>query len=248
MLKDIEKDKYLQKLKDDTSFSRSDLLEAMNSCGIEISDASFKVELQQLLNSGAIARVGRNAYCVAEQGANLYHYDYSQKAEELADVIMENHPYLNFTIMELRQLNEFTNHQFAHNVYFVAVEDDLGEFVFDTLKSHYPGMVLINPTPDIYHQYWYDDMIVIQKLVTEAPMGQKKGWHTRIEKLLVDIMADKILCSSISHAEYPEIFTDAFGKYIIDESCMFRYAKRRGASDRMRRFIVYETGIRLRLG
>ena len=48
----------------------------------------------------------------------------------------------------------------------------MGGFVFDTLKKKYPGKVLINPTSEIYHLYWYDDMIVIEKLVSEVNMEE----------------------------------------------------------------------------
>lgn len=93
--------------------------------------------------------------------------------------------------------------------------------------------VLLNPTPELYHQYWYDDMIVIGKLVSEAPMGQTEKWHTRLEKLLVDLMTDSILLSSVSESEFKTIYEDAFSKYAIDERCMFRYAKRRAADKRI---------------
>ena len=125
-------------------------------------------------------------------------------------------------------MNDFVNHQIAHNTLFVAVEADIMGFVFDTLKEKYPGKVLINPTAEIYHQYWSDDMIVIVKLKTEAPKGMVETWHTKLEKLLVDIVSEQLISESISKSEYPNIYEDALARYIVDESCLFRYAKRRG--------------------
>jgi hypothetical protein len=80
-------------------------------------------------------------------------------------------------------------------------ESDLGEFVFDKLKEKHPGKVLIYPSIEIYHQYWYDDMIVIQKLISESPMGNGEKWYTRIEKMLVDIFADDIQKESFSESD-----------------------------------------------
>lgn len=238
---------YLQILENKTVFSRNELYDAMKQFGIEMGEASFKVYLQKLLNDGRIVRVGRNTYCVADT-AKIYDYEYSDLAGHVASLIDENYPYLNFSIMELTQLNEFVNHQLAHNVFFVSVEANLGEFVFETLKGEYPGKVLIHPTPQIYHQYWYDNMIVIQKRVSEAPVSKKVRWHTRIEKLLVDLLTDDILQSSVSESEYQDIYEDAFTKYAVDESCMFRYAKRRGADIRIKKFIADKTKVNLRLG
>lgn len=235
-------------LENKTTFSRAELMETIQESGKSISEASFKLELQKMLKEGVIVRVGRNRYCVAKNGIGVYSYEYSDDAKIVANILKEKFPYLNFTIMDFVQLNEFVNHQLAHNVIHVSVEEDLGDFVFDVLKEKYPGKVLINPTPEIYHQYWYDGMIVVGKLVSEAPMGQKEKWNTRIEKLLVDVITNSILLSSVSEAELTNIYEGAFTKYAIDESCMFRYAKRRGAENKIREFIKEKTNVQLKVG
>lgn len=237
---------YLEKLKWKSSFSRNDLLEAITSLGSDMGEALFKATLQKLLKSEAIVRVGRNAYCIPDTNVHIYNYNYSDLACEVAKQVAKDFPYLDFTIMEYIQLNAFVNHQLAHNIIFLSVEADLGNFVFDKLKEIYPGKVLIYPTPDIFHQYWYDGMIVIEKLVSEAPMGVKQRWHTRLEKLLVDVMTDPLLIDSISEAERPVIYENAFEQFIIDESCLFRYANRRGAGEKIRDFIKYKTTVKLK--
>ncbi len=239
---------YLQMLANKKSFSRTELFNAMEKCKLELSESSLKANLQKLLNNGQIVRVGRNAYCVADDNIQNYEYEYSTLAQQVAGVVKEKHPCLDFNIMELVQFNEFINHQLAHNVIFVAVEEDLGDFVFDTLKEKYPGKVLINPSAEIYHTYWCDDMIVITKMVSEAPLGKVEKWNARIEKTLVDLLSDDLLRSSIATSEYPTIYEDAFAKYAIDESCLFRYAKRRGAYEKIKQFIIEKTNVKLRLG
>lgn len=238
----------LKFLENKTTFSRAELMETIQEKGKTISEASFKLELQKMLKEGTIVRVGRNKYCVSKNGVGIYDYEYSDDAKAVAEILKKKFPYLDFTIMDFVQLNEFVNHQLAHNVIYVSVEEDLGDFVFDALKEKYPGKVLINPTPEIYHQYWYDGMIVVGKLVSEAPMGQKEKWNTRIEKLLVDVMTNSILLSSVSETELTSIYEEAFAKYAIDESCMFRYAKRRGAEKKIREFIKEKTNVQLRVG
>ena len=230
---------YLQMLTDKVSFSRLDLFESMRKSGIEIGEAVFKSTLQKLLNSGKIIRVGRNAYCVAGEEVKQYDYDYSDYATEIAECVIETYPYLNFTVSELIQFNEFVNHQISHNVVFISIEEDIGDFVFDTLKEKYPGKVFIYPTLEMYHRYRCDDMIVIEKLISEAPMGHQEKWYTRIEKLLVDLLADRLLGASISEGEYATILEDSFRKYAVDESCMFRYARRRGAEKKIKELKIY---------
>ncbi|MDO5573665.1 MAG: hypothetical protein Q4G60_06770 [bacterium] len=239
---------YLYNLRNKEYFNRNQLFEEMNRCGLQVSASNFKAVLQKLLDGGDIVRVGRNAYCVAGIEIKKYSHSYSDVASDVAKVIENNFPYLVFSIFELTQLNVFVNHQIAHNVIFLSVEGDLGDFVFDKLKEQYPGKVLINPSVNIYSQYWTEDMIVIEKLVTEAPMGTEIKWHTRIEKMLVDLFCDPIQKEAYSVSELKTILEDAFAQFAVDESCMFRYAKRRGASDNLKNYINKNTNIRLRVG
>ena len=144
-----------------------------------------------------------------------YDYQYSELANKIADLIIKKHPYLDFSIFELIQLNELVNHQIAHNIVFVFVESDLLDFAFDTLKEAYPGKVLANPNLEIYNKYWTDNMIVITKMVTETPIGKGKQWHSRIEKILVDLVSVPLLRESVSESEFPAIFNGVFSKYVI---------------------------------
>ena len=53
-------------------------------------------------------------------------------------------------------------------------------------------------------------MIIIKKLVSESPKGERAVWETKLEKMLVDLVADKLLLSSVSSGEYDSIFYQAF--------------------------------------
>ena len=228
------------------AFSLKDFLLANQANGCLLGEEAIRKRLRSLIQTGEVMRVGRNAYCIAEKNVGHYRHEYSELAERVAAIVHEEYPVLEFSIFELIQLNEFVNHQLAHNVLFLSVEEGIGEFVFETLKEHFPGKVMLNPTPELYHQYWYEDMIVIGKLVTEAPKGHEQPWHTRLEKMLVDLVTEQILMKSISENEIPAILEDAFSRYAVDESCLFRYAKRRTAEKRLRTLIREKTNISLR--
>ena len=241
----IEK-RYYDGLLDATRFTRQELLDSFRMAGYKLSEASFYKKVEELVSSGEIIRVGRNVYCMPDDKRLAYEYKYSELAEEVAQEIAQKYPYIRFSIFEFVQLNDFVNHLLAHNVIFLSVEVEIMDFVFETLREKYPGKVLINPTVEIYHQYWSDNMIVLGKLTTEAPKGQMVLWHTRLEKILVDIMAEPLLLASISRAEYPHIYEYAFNRYIVDENALFRYASRRKADKKIKELIRKETDILLR--
>ena len=238
--------RYYDGLLDVTRFTRKELLESFRMAGYMLSEASFYKKVEELVKNGQIIRVGRNVYSLPDDKRLTYEYKYSELAEEVAQEIAQQYPYVNFSIFEFVQLNDFVNHLIAHNVIFLSVEAEIMDFVFETLRGKYPGKVLINPTVEIYHQYWSDNMIVLGKLTTEAPKGQKASWHTRLEKMLVDIMAEPLLLASISRAEYPHIYEDAFDRYIVDENGLFRYASRRKVTKKIKELIRKETDIVLR--
>lgn len=242
----INDKEYLDTLQNRSSFTRNELIAAMRECGLSLSESSFKIKLQELISSALIIRVGRNAYCVTQGNVRQYRHNYSELAENVAERILSEYPDLKYSIFETVQLNEFVNHQLAHNIVFVQVENGFSDFVFNSLKELHPGKVLLHPTPDAYHQYWYSNMIVITKLVSESPTNKSRPWAARLEKILVDIMADSLILSTISISEYPVIFSSAFQKYVIDESCLFRYARRRGVDEKILRLIDNETEINLR--
>lgn len=227
-------------------FGRQDVWHVLNEGSASYSLNTANALLQRYLKAHQIARVGRNKYTVADGGQELYVHQYSKLANSIAEKITGDHPFLDFAIFELIQLNRFVNHQIAHNVVFVSVESDLGDYVFDGLKSSHPGHVLNNPSVEIYDQYWTDDLIIINRLVMEAPKGTGEKWHTCLEKLLVDLLTEPLYHEIINQGEYPAVFRDAFTRYVIDESKMLRYARRRNAEEKLKDFIAAETDITLR--
>lgn len=243
---DIDYTVFLNRKNGDT-FDRAELLIEARRQNPEVSEASVKAYLHKMLESGLIGRIGRNAYCSMEK-KSIYYHEYSELALRVMKYMSELYTDLDFRIFELSQVNEFFNHQLAHNTVFVSVEKELGSFVFDALKEEFAGKLLINPTKKMYHQYWSDNMVVINKLTTEAPKGKVNDWRTDLEKMLVDIKIDKVISSTFEVCELPQMYEAAFDKYLIDESQMFRYARRRGAEGKIRSFIDEETDVELRLG
>lgn len=224
-------------LKDKSSFTRQDLLQSFHDSGYLISDASFNKKIMSMLKKGEIVRCGRNLYCLPQNEKRVYIHEYSELANELVKIMKEHYPLLDFCIFEKYQLNQFVNHLIAKNTIFMSVEAEAMDFVFMTLREYYPGKVLVNPTSDIFHRYWCENMIVITKLITEAPKGLSEKWHTRLEKLLVDVVSERLLVETIGGSEYSYIFNDAFMYFVIDEKCLFRYARRRGCEQKVRNLV-----------
>lgn len=228
-------------------FSRSELLEQISVAESGKSLSTYNFRLNDMLDSNEIVRVGRNKYCY-ERNKKKYSYVSSPLSEKVRKVVSDKYPEIEFKLFELFQLNEFLNHLIAHNTLFVSVEGMYSDDIFELLKDRFPGRVLLKPTVKEYYLYWKDSLIVVNKLITEAPKNKKEQTMTVMEKLLVDIIADKVIRSIYSESEYPEILNMAFEKYAIDETTLLRYASRRNVKDKILQIIENETDINLRTG
>ena len=220
-------------------FTHQDFTAAM-SAQYKMTSPQIAYDLQRRLDTGALVRIGWNQYTV-NLSKPRYAPLYSGFAEEIADILDKSYVGLNFQISELIQLNEFINHQFAHNTVFVFVENDFQSYVFDTLRQYCPGRVMLHPSVKHYYQYLQDDQIVILRLPSESPKGFNKPWHSRLEKVLVDILTDKLISRIVPEGEKEAIVHGAFDAYLIDTNTMIRYAKRKGAEAKLRQSIeAYE--------
>jgi hypothetical protein len=209
------------------------------------SHSAYMKKLQQKLKDGSLVHVGRDAYQPAEQSSR-YEHAYSQAALKLAAFMSEEYPLADGRILEFTQYNEFVNHLLGHNTILLSVEKDIMSFIFDALQEQYPSKVLLHPSVDDFHLYRQDDAIIVEPLLTESPRSSQGPWQTGLEKLLVDLLTDKYLRSSISESEYPLIYETAFERYTVDERKLFRYARRRNAAQKIRQLIKDKTSIELR--
>lgn len=226
-------------------FTSDELFSILDKQNSGKSISSYKMALDKLLKEKAVVRVGRNCYVLKDKKISDYFYLESTKVMKIENIMSKKFPLVEYQVFELNQLNNFLNHQIAHNVIFLSVEKDLDKYIFEELKEKFKGDVLLNPTTEEYNLYWNENLIVINRLRSESPKNRIEPFKAPIEKFLVDIYADKIIKQTYSLSEYPNVLKEAFDKYIIDESKMFRYARRRNCEQKILD-IISKNNIKLR--
>ena len=217
------------------SFSRKDFINAMMAC-YNMTEAQIVYDLQKRVKDGTLLRTGWGQYALQEKKI-LYTSQYSKAALQVVSTITDLYDDLDFQVFELVQLNTFMNHLFAHNTIFVYVENDLVTYVFDTLWKTYPGRVLLKPSLDEYYRYLQDDEIIVGKLPSQSPKGYGPPWKSKLEKILVDISADKLISEIIPNGEKQAILYSAFHDYQIDKKTILRYAKRKGVEQKIKKVL-----------
>ena len=230
------------------TFNKTTFRQTVHSIYPECSEASINWMLFSLRKQGKLASAGTGKYyrtSLTTPEKKKYSYPHSAEYLAVEEDIIKVYPLVNFQMWELIQMNDFVNHQIAKNVIFIEVEPFLVDTVYELLHEKYP-YAMIQPTADVfYRQRAPETDIVVQKLISEAPSADTNH-SCVIEKLLVDLLSKKLSGSLIERSEYPRIYEDIFQKYRIDETRMFRYAKRRHLYDDLLIFITQKTNVQLK--
>ena len=117
------------------------------------------------------------------------------------------------------------------------MENDVIDYVFDYLKGLYPGRVMLKPSLTEYFRYMVENQIVLVRLLTESPRGGSVAWQSSLDKIIVDITVDRFLSKLISERDYEYIYSNVFKQYMLNICTMQRYANRRGAKEKFRRYM-----------
>lgn len=223
-------------------FTRNELKDYIKTQNPTMKDSTFGWILYDLCQQHVIQKVAHNTFKIFDNGSPLrdYSVDLSDDANHILDFLKKQFPLLNFIIWETRSYNEFANHQMTRNFIFIEVEKPLGESVFNTLHEQNNYTTLYKPSVKEITLYSGDVTVSVLPLTSEAPAN---GVNTTLEKLLVDLFANKLLDRIVSRSDYPGIFEEAFSKYSINYNLLIRYARRRGKNTEIKTFIKEKTKI-----
>ncbi len=224
-------------------FTATDLKKFYISYELAISDEGFRSRIHRLTKMGVLQRIGQGTYRIGEQ--MIFIPTITPLTKKIYTAIHKQFPYASTSIWHTSNLNEFMVHQpFVFNL-IVEVEKDAAESVFYFIKETFKN-VYLNPTAEIYQNYiaGKTNSIIVKSMVTESPVQDIYEVMTpTIEKILVDIYSDKVIYAAFQGKEMQHIFTNAFKKYTVNISTLYRYAHRRGKKEEMVAYVE-----RLKLG
>jgi len=223
-------------------FTRSEFTDYIRINNPTLKDNSFGWLLYDLCQKRIFEHVSYNAYRVYTGEISLKGYEpmLSDEASGILEFVRKKFPLITFTVWETRAYNEFANHQMARNFIFVEPEKLLYESVFNAIHEQGDYVTLCKPCEKEIALYADDVTVCVLPLITEAPIIDH---NTTLEKLLVDLFANKLLDRIISRGDFAGIYEEAFSKYKVNYNLMQRYAKRRNRADEIKRFIGQKTDV-----
>lgn len=219
-------------------YSRKELVSKLKHLKSDLSDGTYNWILSSLVYDGQLRRQGYDAYRLSNGIAKEdYRPEYSEKAQIIMNDIQGKYPYVRFTVFETVLMNEFLNHLIANNTIFVQVEKESSVFIFRFLQEAGYQNVLYKPNVSEYDLYWIKDSIIVTDLISEAPLRAGNSREILLEKMLVDMISDKLITTTFSKAELSDVFAEAESRYNIDKVRMFRYARRRNRCNEVKKYM-----------
>ncbi|MFK7906879.1 MAG: DUF6577 family protein [Chitinophagales bacterium] len=223
----MEENKFIQHFKNYGIFTNKDAHEFYHTSEKNLSRNAVNSRIYKLIEKDVINRVGRGQFKVG--ASKKYESRISKKALSIGRHLKKHFPLLDFCVWNSTIVKEFSLHQSVDNFIIVETERDALKAVFYHLKEKYK-QVYLKPSREMIENHLLEmkEVIIVQHLVSEAPLQKKEGVSTTtIEKLLVDLVCGKKVFYFYQGYELKNIFRQAFDKYTINKSTLFRYANRR---------------------
>ena len=218
----------IEKLEFSQTYSHKELLGLLKRIKPNLADTTYHWSISCLIRDGKIFRRGYDAYSLSQgEGLREYQPFYSDETKNLINLIANRYPHVSFTVFETVLMNDFLNHLIAQNTIFVQVEKESSIYVFRYLQDEGYDNVLYKPRQDDMTLYWSKGCIIVTDMVSEAPLRAVEPHVITLEKMLVDMLADKLILASYSKAEYTDVIEQVESRFLLDKKRMLRYAKRR---------------------
>ncbi|PNV61390.1 hypothetical protein C0033_13925 [Clostridium sp. chh4-2] len=228
--------------------SREDLWDLMKQLHPDLSKESMDWFVYNCQEQHIFKRIGRNMYTLAgsELDKERYEPEYSELSAKAIDLLEMKRPISSYQLWDSRMLEEFlpSGAGFPHLV-FAEVSKEQMEPAFEHLRRNLDCNVWLKPAHQYFNKYLEGETVVVLPLSSESPRHRDDPHKVRLEKILVDLFANKLLLGLLEEEERQAFYEAAFQLYLIDESTLFRYARRRNKEKVIRKFIKEKTTITL---
>lgn len=231
-------EELLDRLYDKKIYSHKELKDELRMLKTGLSESTYHWAISGLVRDGALTRLGYDSYSLSSGiPRDEYVPVYSDTAERLIRLISEKYPYVHFTVFETVLMNEFLNHLIAQNTIFLQVEKESSIYVFRFLQDQEIQNVMYKPSKNDFNLYWEKDSVIVTDMISEAPIRRNNPNYIMLEKILVDMSADKLISTTFSKAELPDVYEQAQSRYLLDKVRMLRYARRRNRQDVLLKYL-----------
>lgn len=184
--------------------------------------------LSKMVEESVLSRVAKGCYATVDK-KGVFKAEPLENEKDIFVFLKEKLPFAKICVYNGNVIAPLQHHVSENNITYVEVDRDITESVFELLKQTFENVWLL-PNADMVSRYidLKNKGLIVKVLVTESPVEEIDGITVpTLEKLLVDIIKDPDF-SYMQGTEAEKIWENARELYIINESRLKRYARRRG--------------------
>jgi len=242
MTKKVKDKDFVIRFKDKKSFTADDVYSfySRNEPGIKRSTVRWRI--YNYIRKGTIKRISRGVYSMGK-GKNFSH-SLSGEHKKISREIKKSFPFVTYCCWDISVLKEFFQHMPKQQFFFIEVEKDAVEAVFYFLRETREN-VFKDFDKNIIENYIEEkqESVIVKPLISESPLTEFDGTPVPVlEKILVDILAERELFYFLQGNELKHIYKNAFDKYTIQKSKLIRYAGRRGKKEEIKKVLEQING------
>ncbi|WP_299290039.1 DUF6577 family protein [uncultured Mucilaginibacter sp.] len=197
--------------------------------------STFNWRVFELVKQFELKRIGRGQLMIGQEVS--FSQQYTEQLNEIGSYIQDQFPFADYCLWDTGILNEFAHHLQRHSFIIVDVEKDTAQSVYFQLKERFkPAFFRVNV--NLVFDFADDDNkpLLIRNMVSESPVSQGSIKTPTLEKILVDVFSDPEFLY-LEGSEMRLIFLNAFEKYTINRTKLYRYAARKGKKHDLMEYI-----------
>lgn len=244
MAKDIITEQLHKHFKGNETITRKELYNFYSRLKPGLKETTFRWIIFNLKEQQIISSISRGLFSLSFKPVFKPMPDKLEK--KIFSTIEKQFPGLKCCIWSTKIVSEFMLHIPAKHITIVQMEKEALEPVFDFLKNQKSGDIFIQPEEKEIERYIYesDKAIVLLPLVSKSPLQMADKIQTvTLEKLIVDLYSDNKIFAAFQGRELVHIVNNAYGRYAIDFTKLFHYAKRRRKDIKLQQFFEDSTDI-----
>jgi len=239
----ILENRLIEEFKDKESFTREELFQFYRYFEPKLKEGTFGWRIYDLKKRNIIKPIKRGLYVISYKPK--YKPDISPNLLKIMKQLSEKFDEVKHCVWETVWLNEFAQHQTSKSTLFIEVEKGFEESLFYALKENLHREVFLYPDEKTIDFYIAESNqpVIIKKLLTRAPLMERtekkvKFYTPTLEKILVDLFAEKRLFYYLQGGELMHIYENALSNYTINFTKLFSYAKRRERDYDIKQFMT----------
>lgn len=230
----------------DKSFSNKELYSFYLKREPELKETTFRWRVYKLKNENLITNISRGTYKLQNC---LYYKEFkpevNNSTQKIYKSIVNQFPYTRVSIWETGWLANFMVHQPLNDLIIVEVDKEAMKPVFEFLYEN-KNNVYVSPNKIEIEKYLLSgrNNIVVNNLIKESPLQLNRNIMVpKIEKIIVDLFANKNLFIMYQGKELVNIIEEIFKTYNINQSTLNRYATKRRVKDEIVDFCSLQTSV-----